>query len=459
MKFDREAEKRILFWFRRDLRLEDQAGLSAALQSGAKVHCVFVFDRRILDSLPEKRDGRVDFILQCVKELDAALRARGGGLHVLHGDPVELIPQFASAIGACEVHVNRDYEPDALARDDAVRASLKGLGIGMRDYKDQVIFEKNEILTASGTPFSVFTPYRRAWLQRLDEAAWKPHVADFSALAKGEAGSIPALSDLGFLPASPQIPAGMSGASQLLEEFLPKLERYAQTRDFPALEGSSRLSVHLRFGTISIRRLVREAQRSEIWLSELIWREFFQMLLYHHPRVVSQPFRSRFERLEFPDDPVLFDAWKRGMTGYPLVDAGMRELNETGWMHNRVRMVVASFLVKDLLVDWRLGEEYFASKLLDFELASNNGNWQWAASTGCDAQPWFRIFNPVLQSKKFDPDGRYIRRHVPELADCPEPYIHAPWLMPGRRFDYPAPVVDHATARLAALDLYGKFSG
>ena len=447
-------KRKSVFWFRRDLRLDDQAGLFHALQDSDEVHCVFVFDTLILSRLASRRDRRVAFIHRALAGLDAALRERGSALHVLHGDPVSLIPEFASSVGASSVYVNRDYEPYAVSRDASVRRTLDALGISMRDFKDQVIFDRGEILTATGKPYAVFTPYRNAWMKRLGDADIRPYpnARHFDALARLSPEAIPGLADLGF----EEVDSGVDDALGCLGAFLPGIGAYAGLRDDPSAGRTSRLSVHLRFGTISVRRLVGEARaRSEAWLSELVWREFFQMLLHHYPRVVDQPFRQEFSRLEFSNDPALFEAWKNGMTGYPFVDAGMRELKATGTLHNRLRMVTASFLVKDLLIDWRWGERHFAEHLLDYDLAANNGNWQWVASTGCDAQPWFRIFNPVSQSKKFDPDGKYIRRHVPELSGCPDRYIHTPWLMPGLS-GYPAPVVDHDVARRAALALYGR---
>jgi deoxyribodipyrimidine photo-lyase len=459
-----------LVWFRRDLRVYDHAALHHALQAYRKVHCVFVFDTRILDPLP-RRDRRVEFILRAVEELAAALREMGGALIVRHGDPVIEIPRLAAELGVSAVFANRDYEPAAIARDAEVARRLAGADSCLMDFKDQVIFECDEVMTQGGTPFSVFTPYRNAWLKRLDPAdlrAW-PVEEHASRLAPPcDHALLPTLQDLGFDATDPgelRLPTGMSGAQALFRDFIERIDDYAAKRDFPALKGSSYLSAHLRFGTISVRQLAAYAQAqasrgAATWLSELIWRDFYHAILWHHPRVATQCFKPAFDTLRWDDAPELFAAWCAGRTGYPLVDAAMRQLDSSGWMHNRLRMVAASFLTKDLGLDWRRGEAWFAQQLLDFDLAANNGGWQWAAFTGCDAQPWFRIFNPVTQSEKFDAEGRFIRRYVPELSGVPQKFIHAPWKMSaaeqadcgvniGR--DYPAPVVDHAQARARTL--------
>jgi deoxyribodipyrimidine photo-lyase len=457
-----------LVWFRRDLRVCDHAALHHALKAHSRVHCVFVFDTTILDLLP-RRDRRVEFILRAVEEVAAALRKMGGELIVLHGDPVVEIPRLAAELGVEAVYVNRDYEPAAVARDAEVKRRIASAEFF--DFKDQVIFDRGEVMTQGGTPFSVFTPYKNAWRKKLDPEhlyAWP--IEDYAAhlASPRDAGQLPALHQLGFeetdlgkLP----LPAGMSGAQTLFRHFIERIDDYAVHRDFPAVNGTSYLSAHLRFGTISIRQLAAYAHAhagrgAETWLAELIWRDFYHAILWHHPRVATQCFKPAFDALRWEVAPNLFDAWCAGRSGYPLVDAAMRQLTASGFMHNRLRMVTASFLTKDLGLDWRQGEAWFAEKLLDFDLAANNGGWQWAASTGCDAQPWFRIFNPVKQSEKFDPDGRFIRRYVPELARVPPRFIHAPWKMNaaeqaacGVRIgrDYPVPVVDHASARTTTL--------
>ena len=462
-----------LVWFRRDLRIDDNVALSAALASHEQVYAVFVFDTDILAPLP-RRDRRVEFIWHSVAELATALRESGGGLLVRHGRAQELIPQLAETLQVDAVYANRDYEPGAIARDAAVQARLKADHRQFLDFKDQVIFDRAELLNRSGKPFSVFTPYKRAWLAALTPGHLQSHGqnSDWDRLARlPDQEAFPGLPELGFETtdlSNLRLPVGMSGAAALFDDFLNRIDHYAQARDCPAVKGPSYLSTHLRFGTISIRQLLGHAMAhggsgAETWVSELIWREFYQMLLWHHPHVVGQAFKPEYDAVQWRQDPASFAAWCAGQTGYPLVDAAMRQLNQTGYQHNRLRMVTASFLTKDLGIDWRLGEAYFAEKLNDFDLAANNGGWQWAASTGCDAQPWFRIFNPVTQSEKFDPQGKFIRRYVPELTTMPDKFIHAPWqlsvaeqnrtgVLLGR--DYPMPLVDHASARLATLERY-----
>jgi deoxyribodipyrimidine photo-lyase len=459
-----------LVWFRRDLRDFDHAALHAALAAHEHVHCAFVFDTDILGALASRADPRVAFIWDSVAELRAALEAHGGGLHVLHGRAQEEIPRLAAALRVGAVYANRDYEPQAVARDAEIAGRLRELSIDFRTRKDQVIFELDEVRTRSGGAFSVFTPYKRAWLARLEPRHTAPHETAplVSRLAPYAGAAMPSLEALGFARVAPAVPGGMASGARQWAAFQGRLAAYAAQRDFPALAATSRLSVHLRFGTVSIRELVRfaRARRSigaETWLAELIWREFYFAILAARPDVVDRAFRREFDALAWESDEAGFRAWCEGRTGYPLVDAAMRELNATGAMHNRLRMVTASFLVKDLGIDWRRGERYFAQRLLDYDLAANNGGWQWSASTGCDAQPWFRIFNPVTQSRRFDPEGEYIRRWVPELLRVAGDAVHAPWeLGPleqqaagcaiGR--DYPAPIVRHDEARERTLARY-----
>ncbi|MDN4055171.1 deoxyribodipyrimidine photo-lyase [Massilia sp. YIM B02763] len=467
-----------LVWFRRDLRTDDHAALHHALLSSHRVFGVFVFDTDILAGLPPD-DRRVQFIHASLAELDARLRSMGGYLIVRHGRAADDIPRLAAELDAESVFANHDYEPQAIRRDRAVLDALRRAGRSLQTFKDQVVFERDEVLTKTGGPFSVFTPYKNAWLKRL---AAEPHAVDAwetaahaGALAPAPAGhALPTLEDLGFCaPATPLPAAGMAGAEQLLDAFLERMARYDHERDYPALDATSRLSLHLRFGTLSVRRLVRLVRAridagqggpgAPVWLSELIWREFYMMILARHPRVVTDNFKPAFDALAWDEGEnadALFAAWCEGRTGYPLVDAAMLQLNRTGFMHNRLRMVTASFLTKDLGIDWRRGEAYFARKLDDYELSSNNGGWQWAASTGCDAQPWFRIFNPVTQSKRFDPDGTFIREWLPALEKLDKAAIHAPWLAKGAALDkagvvlgrdYPLPVVDHEQARARTL--------
>ena len=461
-----------LVWFRRDLRDFDHAALARALRSHARVACVFVFDTDILEPLRAKgltADRRIAFILQAVRELDAALRHRGGALIVRHGSARAEIPRLAATLGAGAVYANRDVEPFARQRDAAVATALAANGCNFLDSKDQVIFERDEVLTQAGTPFSVFTPYARAWRNRLSPGDLAAHECDpqpgqFWAPEAVLPASTFSLADLGFAEADLHIPCGMSGGAKLFEDFLARINRYHETRDFPAIKGSSYLSPHLRFGTVSIRQLATAAHAlslqpdgkgAAVWLNELIWREFYQMILEHRPDVVTSAYKPACNALVWDTAPELFAAWQAGRTGYPLVDAAQCQLRHTGWMHNRLRMVSASFLTKDLGIDWRHGEAHFADWLLDYDLASNNGGWQWAASTGCDAQPWFRIFNPVTQSERFDPQGKFIRRYVPELAEVPDKFIHAPWKMSNPPVNYPPPVVDHAVARERTLARFG----
>ncbi|MCB5191374.1 DNA photolyase family protein [Methylobacillus arboreus] len=463
-----------LVWFRRDLRDYDHAALYHALKESDQVVCVFVFDTDILDTLPDRQDRRVEFIWESVHELKLALQQRGSDLLVLHGKAIAEIPRLAASLKVEYVYCNRDYEPAAIARDQSVEQTLASHDIAFRSFKDQVIFERDEILTKSGTSFSVFTPYKNACLKALNDFYLKAYPVDryIAHLAQRSPTPMPSLESIGFERSNLQqlkLPTGMSGGRALFEDFCSRIPHYRDARDFPAVKGPSYLSVHLRFGTVSIRHLARTAWQqggagAETWFNELLWRDFYFQVLHHHPQVAAgKSFKPEFEHIPFPNDDSLFKAWCEGRTGYPLVDAAMRQINQTGYMHNRLRMVAASFLVKDLLIDWRWGERYFAEKLLDFDLAANNGGWQWAASTGCDAQPWFRIFNPVTQSERFDPEGRFIRKYVPELNSCDNKEIHTPWLIPPLRQqtlglvigkDYPAPVVNHAMRREQVLALY-----
>jgi len=472
-----------LVWFRRDLRLDDHAALHHALLASRPVVGVFVFDTDILDGLPAD-DRRVQFIHDSVRELDERLRTFGAYLIVRHGRAAQEIAALAAELDVESVFANHDYEPQALARDRAVAQALRQAGRSLQTFKDQVIFEKDEVLTLAGGPFSVFTPYKNAWLKRLaaepDALAPFETLPHLAALApRPAAHALPSLAELGFRPNAAPIPTpGMSGAQAILDAFVEgRLAQYDSARDFPAMDATSRLSVHLRFGTLSIRALVRMLREriadgsggpgAPVWLSELIWREFYMMILFRHPRVVAQSFKLAFDAVRWDEGAeadALFAAWCEGRTGYPLVDAAMLQLNRTGFMHNRLRMVTASFLTKDLGIDWRRGERYFALRLNDYELSSNNGGWQWAASTGCDAQPWFRIFNPVTQSRRFDADGAFIRQYLPQLAGLEGLALHAPWMakpgvldkagvVPGR--DYALPVVDHEAARVKTLARFG----
>jgi deoxyribodipyrimidine photo-lyase len=475
-----------LVWFRRDLRASDQAALFHALKAARRVWCAFVFDRDLLDPLP-RADRRVEFILQSVAALDAELAelgrrhgSAGVRLIVRQGSGSDAIVALASDLHVQAVYANHDDDPYALARDAAVRGALAGRGVALHTSKDHVVFERGEILTGSGKPYSVFTPYRTAWLKKLDDFYLRAYPVEryADALAPPPAGidaPRPTLAALGFVPTnleSLKVHGGSAAAEALLDDFLGRIDAYGSARDYPAVKGPSYLGVHLRFGTISIRRLAREASArphsdgARVWLSELVWRDFYQQILHHLPHVVGHSCKPEYDKVRFEHGrhaDALFAAWCEGRTGYPLVDAAMAQINQTGWMHNRLRMVAASFLVKDLGIDWRRGEAYFAEHLIDYELASNNGGWQWAASTGCDAQPWFRIFNPVTQSRRFDPQGRFIRRYLPQLARLDDAQIHAPWELGPIELeaagvtlgiDYPRPIVDHAEAREKTLARY-----
>jgi deoxyribodipyrimidine photo-lyase len=484
-----------LVWLRRDLRADDHAALYHALRSARQVWCAFVFDRSLLDPLRAQgrtADRRVEFMRDSLLGVDAELRAlaashglEGVGLLVRQGWAHEEVPALAGALGVQGVYASHDDEPASLARDARVRGLLAAQGVALHTTKDHVVFERSEVLTQSGGPFSVFTPYKNAWLKKLEPFYLKayPVAHHASALAPKPAGeTLPSLAEIGFEPSNLhqlKLPSGPAGGNELLFDFLDRIDRYDQTRDFPAIKGPSYLSTHLRFGTVSIRRLAREAHQrmvggsrgAEVWLSELVWRDFYHQVLHHHPRVVGHAFKPDYDRIHWAHGKhadELFKAWCEGRTGYPLVDAAMHQINQSGYMHNRLRMVVASFLTKDLGIDWRRGEAYFATYLNDFDLAANNGGWQWAASTGCDAQPYFRIFNPVSQSEKFDADGRFIRRYLPALAKLPDKLLHAPWLARpldlaaagvelGR--DYPRPVVMHDEARAKTLLRYAVIKG
>jgi deoxyribodipyrimidine photo-lyase len=471
-----------LVWLRRDLRLHDHAALHAALRACAQVALVFVFDRDILDPLLARglrADRRVEFILDAVREVDARLRELGAQLIVRHARAVEEIPRIAALLRAHAVFCGRDDEPQAQQRDAAVEQALARDGRRLHRVKEHMVFERDEVLSAQRTPYTVFTPYRNAWLARYAAQPVAPQREPLDPhrlvpLPVALRQPLPTLEELGFAPTnlhSLRLVPGESGARRMLEDFLQRIDDYDQNRDYPARKGPSYLSAHLRFGTVSIRELAALAwQRmqagsrgAQVWLSELIWRDFYFQILYHHPHVVQRAFKPEYDRIQWRNDPERYAAWCEARTGYPLVDAAMRQLNQTGYMHNRLRMVVASFLTKDLGIDWRWGEQYFADHLNDFDLAANNGGWQWAASSGCDAQPYFRIFNPVTQSEKFDPAGEFIRRYVPELARLSPHDVHAPWNASAQVLraagvelgkTYPHPLVRHDLARAETLQRY-----
>ena len=422
-----------IFWFRRDLRLRDNAGLYHALKDGSPVVPVFIFDRNILDELEDKNDRRVEFIHLALQDIQQQLLKIDSSLDIRYGNPLVIYKELLKGYNIKKVFTNHDYEPYAKQRDSEILQLLNEHGVSFHTYKDQVIFEKDEVLKDDGKPYTIFTPYSRKWKAALKEYHLKAYpvkkyLANFF---KQPGKKIISLEEMGFAPAGLPFP-GKEWKGQVIRH-------YKEQRDIPSVQGTSRLSVHLRFGTISIRELADEAGAlNETFLNELIWRDFYHMILWHFPRVVGHAFKPEYDKIRWRNNEKEFDAWCNGITGYPIVDAGMRELNQTGFMHNRVRMIVASFLTKHLLIDWRWGEAYFAKKLLDFDLAANNGGWQWAAGSGCDAAPYFRVFNPYLQTKKFDPELKYVRKWVPEFEEL----------------IYPQPIVAHEVARKRCLETY-----
>jgi deoxyribodipyrimidine photo-lyase len=418
-----------VFWFRRDLRIEDNKALYHALKNSESVLPVFIFDTNILDELEDKKDARVTFIYETICALKQKFEDIGSSLLLVHGKPAEFFQQ----VNPAAVYANDDYEPYAVHRDYEIREILRQKNSSFYSFKDHVIFEKDEVVKENGQPYTVFTPYSKKWKSTLNSTHLKNYPSDDNLASLKQTSPLPdlPLEQLGFEKTKIPMP------ERIIKNRL--ISGYAETRDIPGIQGTSRLGVHFRFGTLSIRKAVQIAiKKNETWLNELIWREFYQMILWHFPHVVNRCFKHEYDHLQWRNDPRQFQLWCEGKTGYPLVDAGMRELNETGFMHNRVRMVTASFLTKHLLIDWKWGEAYFAKKLLDYELASNNGGWQWAAGCGCDAAPYFRVFNPTLQQQRFDPDFTYVRRWLPEYGSG----------------NYPAPIIDHSRARERVLNVY-----
>ena len=421
-----------IFWFRRDLRITDNVGFSEALTSGKPVLPLFIFDTDILSRLDDPYDRRVDFIHQALATLKASFQKMGSSLKVFHGNPKAVFKDLIAEHQVEKVFWNRDYEPDALARDEEIASLLENQQIAWASYKDQVIFEGDELLKSNGEPYTIYTPYAKRWRAKLDQEGLDFHQAKLENLLAFEDEGYFSLKELGFQKTD------MVYSPPILD--IQQIQQYDKLRDYPARDGSTKIGIHLRFGTISIRECVKVAlENNATWLSELIWREFFMQILYHFPRVVHESFKREYDQIAWRNNPEEFALWCAGETGYPLVDAGMRELNTTGFMHNRVRMLVASFLTKHLLIDWRWGEAYFASKLNDYELASNNGNWQWAAGCGCDAAPYFRIFNPSIQQQKFDKQAEYIQRWLDDKA-----------------YTAVSPMVEHAFARERAIATYKK---
>jgi deoxyribodipyrimidine photo-lyase len=428
-----EKEMISIFWFRRDLRLEDNHGLLQALKSGFKVQPVFIFDESILEKLEDKNDKRVSFIYDALKEINEKLGEYGSSLKVYHGDITEQWERILQDFPVHGIYSNRDYEPYALSRDAKVAKIMKASGVEFKQYKDQCIFEPGEILKADGKPYTVYTPFKNKWLDKLESNI--KYLASFNTKKyfnkfNSSNHEILPLESLGFH-------YNDHGVKRVIKKKV--IQSYNQTRDLPYVNGTSLMGIHLRFGTVSVRKCAKLGHlENQVWLSELVWREFFMQIMAHFPKAMKGPFKEKYSKIKWKNSKTDFEKWKNGQTGFPLVDAGMRELKETGHMHNRVRMLVASFLVKDLLIDWRWGEKYFASKLLDFELCSNNGNWQWCAGTGCDAAPYFRIFNPITQQKKFDPDFKYIKKWVKEFGTN----------------DYPTEMIDHNMAYHRAIKTY-----
>ncbi len=425
-----------IFWFRRDLRLEDNTALFHALKSISPVLPVFIFDKDILDKLENKADRRVSFIHHSLEGIQEQLVKQGSSLLVFHDTAENVFKELINTYAITNIFTNHDYEPYAKTRDEKISAILKEKNISLITYKDQVIFEKDEVIKDDGKPYTVFTPYSRKWKTVLSSSYPEQYNCKkyYSSFIKKTAAPIPSIKQIGFIETTLPFPE--------MKFDVELIKHYSEQRNFPAIKGTSKLGVHLRFGTISIRQLLLQTKGlSETFLNELIWRDFYQMILWHFPQVgKGNSFKPAYDKIEWRRDAGEFEKWCLGQTGYPIVDAGMRELNETGFMHNRVRMIVASFLCKHLLLDWRLGEAYFAEKLLDFDLAANNGGWQWASGSGCDAAPYFRIFNPYLQTKKFDPKLEYIKKWVPEFQE----------------FSYPKPIVDHEFARKRCLEVYSK---
>lgn len=422
-----------IFWFRRDLRLEDNVGFSHALESGFPVLFIFIFDKNILGKLENKKDRRVDYFHQVLQNMNAELKEKGGSLTTFFDTPMKVFKTLSENYDIQAVFCNRDYEPEAIQRDTKIYQYFEDKNIPFKAYKDQVIFDKNEVVKKDGNPYTVYTPYGRKWRETLQKKDYESVKINSDNLFQQDSSNIHSLVEIGFEKTD------ITFEKPTLKSAI--IDDYDKTRDFPAENGTTHLGIALRFGTISIRKCVAFAlEHNQTWLSELIWREFFMQILYHFPKVVQHSFKAKYDFIEWRNNEKEFELWCKGKTGFPLVDAGMRQLNKTGYMHNRVRMVVASFLVKDLLIDWRWGEAYFAEKLNDYDLSANNGNWQWAAGCGCDSAPYFRIFNPTTQIKRFDKGYKYIKKWVPE----------------SETEEYPEPMVDHKEARERTLITYKK---
>lgn len=425
--------KVVIFWFRRDLRLEDNAGLYYALQSGAPVLPIFIFDTGILEKLENKNDRRVDYIQQPLQVINKELKKFGSKLNTYFGKPLEIFQKLDEQFDIEAVYCNRDYEPEAIKRDTDIYHFFKEKNIPFKAYKDQIIFDKDDIVKDDGKPYAVYTPYSKKWKENLQPGNYQFYKTDLSKFYQQHFSEILSLKEIGFKKTD------MVFEKPTLDKKI--IDTYHKYRDYPAMQKTTQLGIAFRFGTISIRKCVAFAlAHNQTWLGELIWREFFMQILYHFPHVVHHSFKPKYDNIEWKNNEEEFKFWCEGKTGYPIVDAGMRQLNETGYMHNRVRMIAASFLCKHLLIDWRWGEAYFAEKLNDYDLSANNGNWQWAAGSGCDAAPYFRIFNPEIQRKKFDKDFQYIKKWISEFGTE----------------KYPEPIVEHSFARKRALKEYKK---
>lgn len=470
--------KKSLFWFRRDLRLEDNCALFHCLNESDIVAPVFIFDKSILANLP-KKDKRVEFIWNSVKNLKSELKKINSDLIVNYANTIDIV-ELAKKYKVSKVYCNHDYEPQCIERDKNIKELLLKSGIEFHSYKDIAIFERNEVIDKTNQPYHIFSQYKKDWKQKLEPVHYisYPSLNLLNKMAKFKVKTFPSLEDIGFEKAGldkTKLLGETGYANVLFEKFKNKsIINYKVAKDYPSINSTSFLSVHNRFGTISIRSLVRDVillmetstgpkkESCESWLDELIWRDFYFQILFHYPQVAHEPFKSEFKDIEWGNNMLYFQRWCDGQTGYPIVDAAMNQLNTTGYMHNRMRMLTSSFLTKILLIDYRFGEEYFATKLLDFELSSNNGGWQWAASSGCDAQVANRIFSPIIQSEKFDENGVFIRRYLPVLSNVPSEYIHQPWefqeevLSYGVELgkDYPLPIVDYKIAREKALKLF-----
>lgn len=463
-----------IIWLRRDLRLYDNAALFHALKNSDQVFTVFIFDTHILNKLKNKKDRRIEFILKSLKEIKENLNKQGSDLIIEKGEPETLIPNLIKEYKCDSLYINRDYEAYAQERDNSITEILSKKQVKTFAFKDQVLFECDEILTQSNKPYTVFTPYKNNHLKKLNEEGidlykCEDHKSNF---AKFTHKPLPSIEELSFEKTNLEeldLPTGTSGGKKLLEKFYKNIKIYSKSRNYPAVRGVSYLSVHNRFGTLSIRHLAKMAIEADndgasTWLSELIWRDFYFQIIANFPHVSkNKSFKPQFENLQFENDEKKFEAWKNGLTGFPIIDAAMKQINQTGYMHNRLRMIVSSFLVKDLLIDWRWGEQYFQDNLIDFDFSANNGGWQWAASTGCDSQPYFRIFNPILQSEKFDKDGLFIKKYLPQLEPLSSKQIHQPWMHFEKNTDtfpiklgedYPFPIINHSEQRDKALAMY-----